>query len=96
MPTQKPRIAVTLDPQVDATLDRLAEAMGKPKATFVADLLLEMVPQFDGLAKIAKAAKAGNKVAAKRALRHLMGDAFAEAVALTQPDLYPPAAKRTR
>lgn len=96
MPTQKPRIAVTLDPKADRALDNLAEAMGKPKATIVSELLLEMVPQLEGLAKISRAAKAGNKAAAKRALRHLMGDAFAEAVALTQPDLYPPAAKRTR
>lgn len=78
MPTQKPRLALTLPPHVRAAVDDLADAMQKPASTVVSQLLEEMVPQLEGMAKVARAAKSGNKVAAKRALQHMFGDAMAE------------------
>lgn len=82
-------MALSLPPDVEAAVFELADAMGKPASAVVTGLLQEMVPQLEGLAKIARASKAGNKAAAKRALQHLMGDAFADAMAGQQPDLFP-------
>lgn len=87
MPTQKPRCNVTLEPHVRESLQAFADAVGKPVATVVANLLEEMVPQLDGLTKIAKATKAGNKAAATKALRHMMGDGMATLLQQHQRDL---------
>ena len=35
MPTQKPRLNLTLDDDLNETITRLAELMGKPKASLV-------------------------------------------------------------
>ena len=88
MPTQKPRLALTVSPELQVALSNLAVAVGRPAATVAAELLEDMLPQLEGLTKIAKSVKDGNKVAAKRALQHLLGDAFAEAMATQQPDLF--------
>ena len=87
MPTQKPRCNITLEPHVRDSLQALADAVGKPLATVVSDLLEEMVPQFDGLAKVARATKAGNQAAAKRALRNLVGDGMADLLNQHQREL---------
>ena len=39
MPTSKPRIAITLDPRVYATIERLAQLQGKSRGSVVADLV---------------------------------------------------------
>lgn len=88
MPTQKPRIAVTLDAHVRAAVDDLADALQKPASKVVAQLLEEMVPQLEGLAKVARAARSGNKVAAKRALQHMLGDSMAEIITANQADMF--------
>lgn len=44
MPTQKPRINLTLDDDMNKLFDELAELTGKPKATFIRDILEEMAP----------------------------------------------------
>jgi predicted DNA-binding protein len=87
MPSRKPRMALTLPEHVNAAVHDLADAMGKPASKVVTELLEEMVPQLEGLAKIARAGKAGNKAAAKRALQHMMGDQLAEVMAIQQPEL---------
>lgn len=87
MPTQKPRTNITLEPHVRDSIQALADALGKPLATVISDLLEEMVPQFDGLAKIARLTKQGNQAAAKRALRHLMGDGMADMLHQHQREL---------
>lgn len=87
MPTQKPRCNVTLKPHVRDALQAFSDEVGKPVATVVANLLEEMVPQLDGLTKIAKATKAGNKSAATKALRHLMGDGMANLLQQHQREL---------
>ena len=88
MPSQKPRIALTLAPELQVALANLAEAVGKPAATVAAELLFEMIPQLEGLTKLAKAAKSGNKAAAKRAMVHMLGDNMAEMMAMQQPELF--------
>jgi hypothetical protein len=47
-----------------------------------------MLPQLQGLAKVARAAKSGNKAAAKKALVHMLGDGMAELMASQQPELF--------
>lgn len=88
MPSQKARMALTLPDDVRDAVSDLADAMDKPASKVVTDLLQEMVPQLQGLAKIVRASKAGNKAAAKRALQHMMGDAMAEVMSTQQPDMF--------
>lgn len=87
MPSQKPRIALTLSPELQVALSNLAEAVGKPAATVAAELLQEMIPQLEGLTKFAKVAKSGNKAAMKRALSHMVGDNMAELMQSHQTEL---------
>jgi predicted DNA-binding protein len=87
MPTTKRRMALSLPQDLEAALVDLADAVGKPVATVAVELLTELVPQMEGLAKYARAAKAGNQAAAKRALVHMMGDAMAEVMTATQGEL---------
>jgi len=88
MPSNKPRIALTVSPELQVALFNLSEAVGRPVATLVVELLEDMIPQLEGLAKIARAAKSGNKAAAKRALQHMLGDSLAEVAAGQQPELF--------
>lgn len=88
MPSKHPRMALTLPDHVRDAIYDLADAMGKPASKVVAELLEEMVPQLEGLAKVARAARSGNKPAAKRALMHLLGDGMAELMAQQQPELF--------
>lgn len=88
MPTKKPRMALTLPDDVHAALFSLADAMEKPAASVVSELLQEMVPQLEGLAKVIRASKAGKRDAARLALQHMMGDSFAQVMADQQPDMF--------
>jgi hypothetical protein len=87
-------MALTLPDDLSAALGELSEALEKPAATIATELLVEMIPQLIGIAKVARATKAGNKAAAKQAMRHMMGDAMAEIITAQQPELFP--AKRGR
>ena len=75
MPSTKPRLMLTLPPDLDADLRDLSDAAGKPLSTMVVELLREMQPQFGDLAKILRMAKQGNKRAALRKLSTLATDA---------------------
>ena len=81
-------MALTLPDDLLQALHDLADALGKPAATVVAEILQDMQPQIVGLEKIARASKAGNQAAAKRALQHLVGDSLAEVVGHQQPELF--------
>jgi phenylpyruvate tautomerase PptA (4-oxalocrotonate tautomerase family) len=85
---KRDRLALTPSPELRAALEELAQALGQPPATIAVQLLIEVIPQMQGLAKIARAAKAGNKAAAKRALVHMIGDAMGEIMAKQQPELF--------
>ncbi len=82
------RVALTLPPELLTALDGLATALGRPMATVVSEILVELIPQFEGLTKLALASKAGNKAAAKRALVHMLGDNMAEMMQMQQPELF--------
>lgn len=87
MPTQKPRIAVTLTPETDAALRELAAAVKRPAATVAAELLSELTPIMEGVAKMARHVEAGNKSAAKRVLTHAVGREMAHLiVSMSQQD----------
>ena len=75
MPSTKPRLMLTLPPDLDADLRDLADARGKPLSTTVLDLLLEMQPQLGDLAKMLRMVNQGNKRAALRKLSNLAADA---------------------
>lgn len=66
MPTSKPRIAITLDPRVYATIERLAQLQGKSRGSVVADLvtsihepLMRTVALLDAAAEAPEQVKAG-------------------------------------
>lgn len=44
MPTQKPRIALTVPEDMNATLDRLSTLTGFPKSKLIIEMLEEYVP----------------------------------------------------
>ena len=44
MPSQKPRLNLTLDDEVLETITRLARLLGKSKAGMVNELLVDMMP----------------------------------------------------
>jgi predicted transcriptional regulator len=88
MPTRKARMALTLPDDVRDAINDLADAMAKPASAVVTHILQEMVPQLQGLAKVVRASNAGNKVAAKRALAHMMGDNLAAMMTATQVDMF--------
>ena len=58
MPTQNPRISVTLTPEVSAILRRVSELADKSQSAFVAELLEQSVPVFQRMVRILEAAKA--------------------------------------
>jgi uncharacterized protein (DUF1778 family) len=58
MPTTKPRMIITLEPQTKEILDQLADASGQPASRFVSELLKEsaealFLPMIEAL-KLAK------------------------------------------
>ena len=57
MPSQKPRLNLTLDDDLRAVIDRLADLMGKSRAGLVNDLLKEMHPALVDLAIALEAVK---------------------------------------
>jgi hypothetical protein len=88
MPTAKPRIAIILPDSTREAFVALAEAQDRPLATVIADLLHEMEPQIISLAKLTEHAKAGRTGQMKQALRHMLGDAMAEVMTASQPELF--------
>lgn len=49
MPSQKPRIALTVEPELDAVLQRLSILTGEPKTRIITDFLKEAYPALVGL-----------------------------------------------
>lgn len=46
MPTLKPRISITLDPESIAVLDRFAALAKQPRASFISAMITAAVPEF--------------------------------------------------
>ena len=74
------RVMLTVPWPLMESLAALADALDKPVATTIIDLLKEMQPQVDGLSKLVRHARDGNKAAAKRTLQHMIGDSMAEII----------------
>jgi hypothetical protein len=54
MPSKNPRMLLVLNPETFEAIDDLSKALGKPKATIVAEFLKESTPNFVELARIAR------------------------------------------
>jgi hypothetical protein len=49
MPSQKPRIALTVDNDLNTLLEDLSVLMKKPKSTIITDLLVDVTPMLTDL-----------------------------------------------
>lgn len=49
MPSQKPRVALTLDDDLKNVIADLSDLTGKPQARIITDFLIEMYPALVGL-----------------------------------------------
>ena len=58
MPTLKPRVSITLEPDVLEAIDRFCEVFGEKRATVLADLVQTAVPQMNRAAHLMEIAKA--------------------------------------
>lgn len=56
MPTLNPRITITLQPSVHATLRRLSELTGNSQSAMVGELLEQSLPIFERMVKVLEAA----------------------------------------
>lgn len=54
MPSRKSRLMLTLPDDTHAAISELAMALGKPKATIVAEFLVDASPNFRELARVAR------------------------------------------
>ena len=61
MPTLKPRISISLEPEQLAILDRFAKATNTPRATVVSDLLGATLPHLSEISELCELAKAAPK-----------------------------------
>ena len=59
MPTQKRRIQISLDPELDEVLVRLSESLKKPTSKILSELLLESLPALVQVADALDQAKSG-------------------------------------
>lgn len=57
MPTDKPRISITLDPADLAVIDRFAALSGQRRASFISGMIAAAVPEFSRAADIMELAK---------------------------------------
>ena len=67
MPTQNPRLTVTLEPSVAARLRRVSELTGNSQGSMVADILSQSAPVFDRLIKLLEAAEVAQVAAREEA-----------------------------
>lgn len=69
MPTQKPRIAITVPDEINQTLERLYELTGTPKSKLIVEMLEQYVPILDQvvdtLEKIKSDKENGKEIAKK-------------------------------
>ncbi len=71
MPSEKPRLMLTLTPEVKASLEAFTAATGKPSATFISEILEQAVPLIEQLTEAALAAKGQRAEALDMLLRPL-------------------------
>ena len=84
MPTNNPRLSVTLQPSDLAVLDRYAKASGTPRATLVAELIKSTIPQLQEAAQLIELANAAPRKI-KQDLVDNLSNATADAMGFLQP-----------
>jgi hypothetical protein len=84
MPTNNPRLSVTLPPADLAVLDRYAKATGTPRATLVAGLIKATIPQLEEAAELIELANAAPRKI-KQDLVDNLSNATADAMGFLQP-----------
>lgn len=57
MPTKRPRLSLTITPEIAHALDEFREATGTSPASFITGLLLEALPMIRSVARAAQVAK---------------------------------------
>lgn len=82
MPTQKPRVYVTVPPATFEVLQRISKASGEPISTFISEMLEQATPYFDGMARALEQAKE-QKVEAFHTLAHALAEAQVPAAQLS-------------
>lgn len=78
MTTALKRLTISLPDDVAKAVEALSQAQGIPQSKAVISVLEEFAPAMLALAKFTEQMKAGQKVAAKETIRHLMGDSIAD------------------
>lgn len=84
MPTLKPRISITLDPEHVAVLDRYAAASGTPRASFLAGLIGSAVPELKKAAELIELANAAPRQVQQDLIDNL-ANATADAMGFLAP-----------
>jgi uncharacterized protein (DUF1778 family) len=84
MPTSKPRISITVDPDDLAVLDRYAAASGTPRASMIAALISATVPELNRAAELIELANAAPRRVVQGVVDNL-SNATADAMGFLEP-----------
>jgi hypothetical protein len=82
MPTIKPRVQVTLEPEVHAVIERLAHLQGRTRGAVIADLLDSVAPALTRTVALIEAAAAAPEQV-KAGLRQVVADTHDELVGVS-------------
>ena len=87
MPTEKPRLYITLTPELKRALDSFQAETGLARSALIAQLLSESVPVIDAMTEAYRAAKQSPAAAVDRmrdAVRHAHGKLSQASLSLEQ------------
>ncbi len=80
MPTYQRRMMITLTPELEAVLPRLARLQGAPQATIVRELLMGALPALQGMARALELAQQDKPREAHNLMAEVLGAGVKEAV----------------
>lgn len=83
MATRKRRIILSLSPELDQAIDRLAKARERPRASVLVEILEEMVPSLNALSEAVEVSKSAPEQAYSK-LFGLLSSAMAQGGAIGQ------------
>lgn len=84
MPTQKPRVSITMETDDLAVLDRYAAASGTPRATIVSGLLASAIPELQRASELIELANAAPRNIRKGIIENL-SNATSDALGFLEP-----------
>lgn len=84
MPTLKPRVSITMDPEDLAVLDRYAAASGSPRATIISGLLSSAIPELQKASELIEMANAAPRHVREGIVGNL-SNATADAMGFLEP-----------